>query len=103
MADYYSLLMGSISALPSSTTETRRELYQRARQVLLRQLQSARPPRAPEEIERQLCAFDNAVAEIEVELMIGAALKTSSPPVDAAEPSVADDQQARGSPPFSPV
>jgi heat shock protein HtpX len=90
VADYYSLLANAIDRLPHSTPDTRRQLYERARRVLLTHLQNAQPALAAADMERQLAAFDSAVAEIEVEFAIGAALKTSPPTPDTASPEARD-------------
>src|SRR5258707_6267564 len=92
MADFHCLLMQTIAGLPNSTTETRRGLYQRARRVLLRQLHDARPPFAPKHIERELSAFDKAVAEIVVHLAVG---KLSPSDSGDAASSIGDDQAVR--------
>jgi heat shock protein HtpX len=86
MADYYSLLTKLIAGLTHSTPETRRQMYERARQALLRHLQNAQPPFSPSEIEQEISAFDTAVAQFEVELAVEAALANPEPASHEAAP-----------------
>lgn len=79
MADYYPLLAKAVSALPSSTPETRGAIYERARKALLGQLRSMQPPPPDEVIDREANALDEAVARLEAEVAL------AEPPV-APEP-----------------
>jgi len=101
MADYYSLLADAIARLPHSTPETRHQLYERTRQLLLTHLQNSRRPLTTADIEHQLAAFDSAFAEIEVQLAIDAALKTS-PPHSGTNASPAGEETISAVPPVSP-
>jgi hypothetical protein len=91
VADYYSFLANLIARLPRSTAGARRQLYERARQLLLTHLQNVHPALPTADIERQLAAFDSAFAEIEVEFTIDAALKTSPPGSGTASPEARDE------------
>lgn len=91
MADYHSLLATEIARLPHSTPEARRQLYERMRQLLFAQLQNTRPPLSTADIERQLASFDSAAAQIEVELTVDAALKTSPTGSGAITPGARDE------------
>jgi hypothetical protein len=68
MAEYYPLLAKAVAALPNSTPETRRVVYERARRALLGQLQSLQPPISPADLARETEALDAAVAKLEGEL-----------------------------------
>jgi hypothetical protein len=66
MADYHSLLMRAVANLPNSgTPATRAAIYGRARNALLDQLRSLRPPLPESDITREERALDAAIAEIE--------------------------------------
>jgi hypothetical protein len=66
MADYHSLLMRAVANLPNSgTPATRAVIYGRARNALLEQLRSLRPPLPESDITREERALDAAIAEIE--------------------------------------
>jgi hypothetical protein len=68
MAEYYPLLAKAVAALPNSTPETRRVVYERARRALLGQLQNLQPPISPADLARETEALDAAVAKLEGEL-----------------------------------
>jgi hypothetical protein len=66
MADYHSLLMRAVANLPNAgTPATRAAIYGRARNALLEQLRSLRPPLPESDITREETALDAAIAEIE--------------------------------------
>ena len=66
MADYHSLLMRAVANLPNAgTPATRAAIYGRARNALLEQLRSLRPPLPESDITREERALDAAIAEIE--------------------------------------
>jgi hypothetical protein len=67
MAEYYPLLAKAVAALPNSTPETRRAVYERARKALLGQLQNLQPPISPADLARETEALDAAVAKLEAE------------------------------------
>ena len=69
MADYHSLLARAVGALPVSTPETRRSIYERARKALLGQLRLLDPPAAEADIQRESVALDAAIARLEAELV----------------------------------
>jgi heat shock protein HtpX len=92
MADYYSLLTKFIADLTHSTPETRRPLYERARQALLRHLHNAQPPFSPSQIEHEISAFDTTVAQVEVELAMKATLGT--PQQDSHHAAAEDDHES---------
>ena len=69
MADYHSLLARAVGALPVSTPETRRSIYERARKALLGQLRLLDPPPAEADILRESVALDAAIARLEADLV----------------------------------
>lgn len=64
MADYYPLIAKAVSALDKSTPETRRALYDRARNALLEQLRGV-PSEA--EMTRERMALEDAIRKVEAE------------------------------------
>lgn len=92
MADFHAVLQRTISALPENTGEARRAVYDRARQALIRQLQTLDPPLSPSEITRQRLDLEESIRKVEAEF---AALMFSSPPFG-------DDDQAAGAEDKSP-
>lgn len=79
MADYYPLLARAVAALPDSTPETRRVIYERARKALIGQLRRVDPPVPEADIQRENDALDEAIARLEVE----------QPPAGARPPAAA--------------
>src|SRR5271168_4916144 len=66
MADYHSLLTRAVANLPSGgTPATREAIYVRARNALIEQLRSLRPPLPESDIAREANALDAAIAQIE--------------------------------------
>lgn len=63
--DYYPLLKRAIGQLESETRETRGAVYQRARTVLIDQLQKRQTPSA--EMQNELSALEEAVRKVETE------------------------------------
>jgi hypothetical protein len=72
MADYYPLLARAVAALPNSTPEARRAIYERAKKALLGQLTVMQPPPPQGAIEREALALDEAIARIEREMAVAA-------------------------------
>ena len=67
MADYYAILTKAISALPESSGEARRDVYEKARKALVSQLQSFDPPLPPSEITSQRLTLEEAIRKVEAE------------------------------------
>lgn len=67
MADYYPLLTRALEALPDTSADTRRTVYERARKALVGQLRSLTPPLAEPDIERERRALEEAIGRIEGE------------------------------------
>lgn len=85
MADYYPVLKRAISSLPSSSGEARRAVYEKARQALLRQLQSYDPPLSPGDVTAQRLQLEESIRRVESEVA-GAAFGLSPEPPAAAPP-----------------
>jgi len=88
MAEYYPLLAKAVASLPSSTPETRRAIYERARQALLGQLRNLQPPVSEADIERESHALDAAVLRLETEFTATAEASASS--LEATPPAPSD-------------
>ncbi len=66
MADYQSLLARAVANLPSaSSAAARQAIYDRARNALVTQLRSLRPPLPDSDIDREERALDKAIAMVE--------------------------------------
>lgn len=100
MADYRSILNRAISALPNNTEETRRTIYDKARNALMRQLSSLEPALSPAEISKQRLQLEEAVRETEnqyndegmLEDAVTQAVSGASAPVLDHEPNPPVDQ-----------
>src|SRR6516225_9662579 len=65
MADYYPLISRAVAGVEPNTGENRRSLYKRARNALLDQLRSVRPPLSETDITRERLALEEAIRKIE--------------------------------------
>ena len=106
MADYHSLLMRAVANLPNSgTPATRAAIYGRARNALLEQLRSLRPPLPESDITREERALDGAIAEIEERY--GSQEPASTPPAPtppgAGKPGAPPTKAVPPPPQFSTV
>ena len=70
MADYYSLIAGAVSRLPSQTDEARHALYERARAVVVQErLRTLDPPISAAELGNEEARLEAAVSRVESELL----------------------------------
>ncbi|MCW2314964.1 hypothetical protein SAMN06265338_10980 [Rhodoblastus acidophilus] len=100
MADYYPLLARAVAALPNSTPETRKAIYERAKKALLGQLHAMQPPPPAGAIDREASALDEAVSRLEREFAAAgakAAAESATPPArteqsPAPDPYPGDDE-----------
>lgn len=69
MADYYSLIAGAVSRLPSQTDEARHALYECARTVVQERLRTLDPPISAAELGNEEARLDAAVSRVESELL----------------------------------
>jgi hypothetical protein len=67
MTDYYSIIANAVSKLDNDSAESRRDLYKRARALLIDQLRRRQPPATDVEVMRERVAFDDAVRKFELE------------------------------------
>ncbi len=58
MADYYPVLARAVSSLPNNTAQARRELYDRARTIVIDQLRQRDPDEMTPETARERAALD---------------------------------------------
>ena len=79
MAEYYPLLAKAVSALDLDATEARHALYDRARKALIGQLRAATPSLSDAHIDSESRALDLAVARIEAEIAVRAAIRGMAP------------------------
>jgi lipoprotein-anchoring transpeptidase ErfK/SrfK len=68
MADYYSILLHAVTAPEAGDARWRRDLYNRARNALIKQMRSRRPPASPSEIVTERAALDAAIKRIEADM-----------------------------------
>lgn len=68
MTDYYSLLLRAVTAPDAGDEQWRRQLYDRARQMLVTQLRDRQPPATQSQITTERLALDAAIARIESEV-----------------------------------
>lgn len=114
MTDYQPLLARALKGLDRNTSETRRAVYDRARQALLNQLRSVNPPMADADITRERLALEDAIRKTETEAVLsephsvrapsvasGAAPATARPPMPPrpAMPAPQPPLRTPGSPP----
>jgi hypothetical protein len=86
MADYYPLLSRAVGALDPNTPESRRAVYERARQAIVKQLRGYDPPLSESDITRERLSLEEAVRKIEAEFRAGAASAPPAPPRSPAFP-----------------
>jgi lipoprotein-anchoring transpeptidase ErfK/SrfK len=67
VTDYYSLLLRAVTAPDAGDEQWRRQLYDRARQMLVTQLRNRQPPATQSQITSERLALDAAIARIESE------------------------------------
>jgi lipoprotein-anchoring transpeptidase ErfK/SrfK len=67
MADYYSILLHAVTAPEAGDAQWRRDLYNRARNALIKQMRGRRPPASPTEFAAERAALDAAIKRIEAD------------------------------------
>ena len=67
MADYYSLIAGAVSRLPSKTDEARHEIYERARRAFQEILHGPDPPISAYELGNEEARLEAAISRVESE------------------------------------
>ncbi len=92
MAEYYAVLSRAVASLEANTPETRRAVYDKARNALIGQLKAIVPPLPTSEISRQRLELEEAIRRAEREATSGA----------AAVPRAATRRPAPATPPPPP-
>ncbi len=101
MADYYTVLKRAVTALPENSGELRRDVYEKARKAIIRQLEGFEPPLSPSEITRQRLALEECIRRVEAEAAreaLGLGTATAAPPSplepapSPAETSASEDE-----------
>jgi hypothetical protein len=101
MTDYQPLLARALKGLDRNTSETRRAVYDRARQALLNQLRSANPPMADADITRERLALEDAIRKTETQAVLAEPHSVRTP--GAARPPVTPRPAAPTPPLRAPV
>ena len=83
MVDYYAILAKAMNAPEAADARWRRDIYARARQMLVTRLQGRQSPATPAEIRTERVALDAAITRLESEL--SRAGSGGGAPVDIAE------------------
>ena len=68
MANYYPLIAKAVAGLEKNTGESRRILYERARNALMTQLRSVTPPLSESDITRERLALEEAIRKVEADV-----------------------------------
>src|SRR6476659_7007089 len=76
MAEYYTVLKKAVGGLDANSSESRRTVYDKARNALIGQLKAVDPPLTTAEISRQRLELEEAIRKVERE----AAAAPSQPP-----------------------
>ncbi|MDX6807464.1 hypothetical protein [Terrihabitans rhizophilus] len=100
MADYYPLLSRAVSGLDPNTSESRREVYERARAAIVKQLRSYDPPLSESDITRERLALEDAVRKVESDQRVAPAATEARVPV---RPSLSPRPSAAAAPSVPPV
>ena len=107
MAEYYAVLSRAVASLEANTPETRRAVYDKARNALIAQLKAIVPPLPTSEISRQRLELEEAIRRAEREATNGAAAPPRAPtkrpsPAAAPPPQPAEPLRAEAEPPQAP-
>jgi lipoprotein-anchoring transpeptidase ErfK/SrfK len=68
MVDYYSVLLRAVMAPDAGDAQWRRSIYDRARQMLARQMHARRPPAPMAEVAAEEVALEGAIEQVESEV-----------------------------------
>src|SRR3954452_11675836 len=67
MADYHPLIARAVAGLEKNSSETRRGVYDRARNALVAQLRAIQPPLEEGDITRERLELEEAIRKVESE------------------------------------
>jgi hypothetical protein len=101
MADYHPLISRAVAGLEKNTSETRRVVYDRARNALVAQLRAIQPPLEEGEITRERLELEEAIRKVESEEGQKAGA-SAAPAPGSAEPARGVSPAAGTSPPPPP-
>jgi hypothetical protein len=87
MADYYSLIAGAVSRLPSNTDEARHALYERARTVLQQRLHTLDPPISAPELGNEEASLEAAISSVESESLFSVMQRFASEEATRSDPN----------------
>ncbi|MCB1499195.1 MAG: hypothetical protein KDK07_05300 [Bauldia sp.] len=100
MAEYYTVLRRAIAGIDPNVPETRRAVYDKARNALIGQLKAVDPPLTTAEISRQRLELEEAIRRVEREAASGTAASIRPPAANrAAPPRGRDPEPAVTAPP----
>jgi hypothetical protein len=88
MAEYYAVLSRAIGGLTNASAETRRAVYDKARNALVAQLRAIEPALPTSEISRQRLELEEAIRRIEREIQTGSLPPPPPPLPQRAAPQV---------------
>jgi hypothetical protein len=71
VADYYPLLSRAVSRLAVNNAQTRQELYEYVRKVLVAELERNNPERSPQAALRERIEFETTVLKVEAKSQLG--------------------------------
>jgi hypothetical protein len=98
MAEYYAVLSKAVAGLDVNSPDSRRAVYDKARNALIGQLKAIDPPLPTAEISRQRLELEEAIRRVERET----AVVPSGAPVRVARPAPAEPAVAASAPPPPP-
>ena len=98
MSAYYDAISRAVGALDESTTNTRRALYDRARQALAAQIRTAGQSVEKKDSDQATVALEDAIRRIEQEIMSRQA-SINHPPIAGPKPN--DAEKTKEPPPAS--
>ena len=99
MAEYYAVLRRAVAGLGNNTAESRRAVYDKARNALIGQLKAIDPPLPTSEISRQRLELEEAIRKVERE----SAQAPPAPPRPAQTISPSPQPAPAPPPPPAPV
>lgn len=99
MADYYPVLARAVAGLDPTSSESRREIYERARKALVQQLRSLDPPLSESEITRERLSLEDAVRRVEAEVRPRHAVAPTPAMATVTAPAPARAEPPVGPPP----
>lgn len=99
-ADYYAILKNAIGALPETSGEARRTVYEKARRAVVDQLKAFDPPLSATEITQERLRLEDCIRRVEAEAAKG--FLTQSMSRAAMQPAPREPEPRTARPPFEP-